>query len=403
MKTIILPAVLAFFILCVPPSLTAQQRGRARDFGIEPGILQPGPWNAITDVEGVRVGHRTLVRGDSVRTGVTVILPHQGNLFQEKVPAAVRVGNGFGKALGFTQVKELGNLETPVALTNTPSVFTAANALVDYTLSRPGNEAVRSVNPVAGETNDSWLNDIRGRHVREEDIREALSAAVPGPVPEGNVGAGTGTSCLGFKGGIGTSSRKLPESRGGYTVGVLVQTNFGGILTINGAPVGEELGNHYLADATEAGSAESSPDGSGSDDSGASGPGVDGSCMIVIATDAPLSARNLERLAGRSFLALGRVGSFMSNGSGDYAIAFSTHPGCRIPYRSDAPVGQFPDLGNDFLSPLFLAVVEATEEAVYNSLFMAEDMEGVRGHRMLALPLDRTLEILDRYGARNTQ
>jgi D-aminopeptidase len=259
-------------------------------------------------------------------------------------------------------------------------VFTAASALVDYTLSRPGNEAVRSVNPVAGETNDGWLNDIRGRHVREEDIWEALSAAVQGPVAEGNVGAGTGTTCLGFKGGIGTSSRKLPESQGGYTVGVLVQTNFGGILTINGAPVGEELGNHYLADVSPT--------------------AADGSCMIVIATDAPLSARNLERIAGRSFLALGRVGSFMSNGSGDYAIAFSTHSGCRIPYRSDVPVRQFPDLGNDFLSPLFLAVVEATEEAVYNSLFMAEDMEGVQGHRMLALPLDRTLEILDRYGAR---
>jgi len=395
MRTITLPAVLAFLLLCVPPLLTAQQRGRARDFGIEPGILEPGRWNAITDVEGVRVGHRTLVQGDSVRTGVTVILPHQGNLFQDKVPAAVRVGNGFGKALGFTQVRELGNLETPVALTNTLSVFTAANALVDYTLSQPGNETVRSVNPVAGETNDGWLNDIRGRHVHEEDIREAISAAAPGPVAEGNVGAGTGTSCLGFKGGIGTSSRKLPESRGGYTVGVLVQTNFGGILTINGAPVGEELGNHYLADADRAGS-----EGYGQD---RSGPGVDGSCMIVIATDAPLSARNLERVAGRSFLALGRVGSFMSNGSGDYAIAFSTHPGCRIPYRSDVPVRQFPDLGNDFLSPIFLAVVEATEEAVYNSLFMAEDMEGVQEHRMMALPLDRTLEILDRYGARIKQ
>jgi D-aminopeptidase len=312
------------------------------------------------------------------------------------------VGNGFGKALGFTQVRELGNLETPVALTNTLSVFTAANALVDYTLFQPGNETVRSVNPVAGETNDGWLNDIRGCHVCEADIRGALSTAATGPVAEGNVGAGTGTTCLGFKGGIGTSSRKLPESRGGYTVGVLVQTNFGGILTINGAPVGEELGNHYLADADRAGSEGHGPDGSGPGDPGASGPGVDGSCMIVIATDAPLSARNLERLAGRSFLALGRVGSFMSNGSGDYAIAFSTHPGCRIPYRSDAPVRQFPDLGNDFLSPLFLAVVEATEEAVYNSLFMAEDMEGVGGHRMPGLPLDRTLEILDRYGARNS-
>jgi D-aminopeptidase len=390
MRTISFPVVLTLILLSLPGLLVAQQRGRARDFGIEPGILEPGPWNAITDVDGVRVGHRTLVLGDSVRTGVTVVLPHEGNLFQDKVPAAVRVGNGFGKALGFTQVKELGNLETPVALTNTLSVFTAANALVDHTLSRAGNETVRSVNPVAGETNDGWLNDIRGRHVQEEDVLAALSSADTGQVAEGNVGAGTGTTCLGFKGGIGTSSRMLPESQGGYTVGVLVQTNFGGILTIHGAPVGEELGNQYLADANR----------TGPDDSEASGPGADGSCMIVIATDAPLSARNLERLAGRSFLALGRVGSFMSNGSGDYAIAFSTHPGCRISYRSDARVLQVPDLGNDFLSPLFLAVVEATEEAVYNSLFMAEDMEGVQGHRMQALPLDRALEILDRYGAR---
>ncbi len=388
MKKQVLHIALALFYLSMPGLLTAQQRGRARDFGIEPGILEPGTWNAITDVEGVRVGHQTLIREDSVRTGVTVILPHGGNLFQEKVPAAVRVGNGFGKALGFTQVKELGNLETPVALTNTLSVFTAANTLLSYTLSLPGNERVRSVNPVAGETNDGWLNDIRGRHVQEEDVLEALSAAGTGPVAEGNVGAGTGTSCLGFKGGIGTASRRVPDSQGGYTVGVLVQTNFGGILTINGAPVGEELGNHYLADIR------------GLHGPVGAGPGVDGSCMIVIATDAPLSARNLERLAGRSFLALGRVGSFMSNGSGDYAIAFSTHPGCRIPYRTDARVRQVPDLGNDFLSPLFLAVVEATEEAVYNSLFMAEDMEGIRGHRMQALPLDRTLEILDRYGAR---
>lgn len=358
----------------------AQERGRARDFGIEPGILETGPWNAITDVSGVSVGHRTLVRGDSVRTGVTVIVPHEGNLFQEKVPAAVRVGNGFGKAVGFTQVEELGNLETPIALTNTLNVFTVAGALVDYMLSLPGNETVRSVNPVAGETNDGWLNDIRGRHVQEEDLLEALSQAGSGPVAEGNVGAGTGTQCLGFKGGIGTSSRRLSESLGGYTVGVLVQTNFGGILTINGAPVGEELENYYMADGGEH--------------------KVDGSCMIVIATDAPLSARNLSRLASRSFLALGRVGSFMSNGSGDYAIAFSTHMDCRIPYQADTKIQQMPELGNDSMSPLFLAVVEATEEAVYNSLFMAEDMKGYRGHIMQAIPIDRTLEILDSHGVR---
>lgn len=356
----------------------AQERGRARDFGIEPGILMPGKWNAITDVEGVSVGHRTLIIGDSIRTGVTVIRPHSGNLFLEKVPAAVSVGNGFGKALGFTQVRELGNLETPIALTNTLSVFTVADALVDYMLSLPWNEAVCSVNPVVGETNDGWLNDIRGRHVRKEQVIEALSSCSEGPVAEGNVGAGTGTLCLGFKGGIGTSSRKVSDTQGGYTVGVLVQTNFGGILTIRGAPVGEELKHHYLAKETAH--------------------QVDGSCMIVIATDAPLSARNLERLAKRSFLALGRVGSFMSNGSGDYAIAFSTHPECRISYHADQPLEHAPNLGNESMTPLFLAVVEATEEAIYNSLFMAEDMTGHKGRKEEALPLDRTLEILERYG-----
>jgi D-aminopeptidase len=358
----------------------AQDRGRARDFGIEPGILASGKWNAITDVEGVSVGHKTLIRGDSVRTGVTVIRPHSGNLFMEKVPAAVSVGNGFGKAIGFTQVRELGNLETPVALTNTLSVFTVANALVDHTLSLPGNESVRSVNPVAGETNDGWLNDIRGRHVEKQHVLEALSIASEGPVEEGNVGAGTGTLCLGFKGGIGTSSRKVSDTQGGYTVGVLVQTNFGGILSINGAPVGEELKNHYLAQH--------------------SSHQVDGSCMIVIATDAPLSSRNLERLASRSFLALGRVGSFMSNGSGDYAIAFSTHPECRVLYNPDQAIDTVPELSNENMSPLFLAVVEATEEAIYNSLFMAEDMEGQKGRMMKALPVESTLEIMDRYRAR---
>jgi D-aminopeptidase len=364
----------------LPSLLIAQERGRARDFGVEPGILSPGQWNAITDVSGVQVGHKTLIREDNVRTGVTVILPHEGNLFMEKVPAAVSVGNGFGKAIGFTQVQELGNLETPIALTNTLSVFSVAGSLVEYMLALPGNEEVRSVNPVAGETNDGWLNDIRGRHVHEKDVLDAIASASAGPVPEGNVGAGTGTLCLGFKGGIGTSSRVLSDSRGGYTVGVLVQTNFGGILRINGAPVGEALKNHYMA--------------------GIDSYKVDGSCMIVIATDAPLSDRNLERLAKRSFLALGRVGSFMSNGSGDYAIAFSTHPDCRIPYRSVDQVRSMPDLDNDQLSPLFLAVVEATEEAIYNSLFMAEDMDGQKGRRMPAIPIELSLEILDEHGAR---
>jgi len=371
---------LMYLVMLFPLMVGAQDRGRARDFGIESGILSPGKWNAITDVAGVSVGHTTIKHGDSIRTGVTVIRPHPGNLFMEKVPAAVSVGNGFGKAIGFTQVKELGNLETPLALTNTLSVFTVADALVDNTLSLTGNESVRSVNPVAGETNDGWLNDIRGRHVRKQHLFEALSNTTGGPVEEGNVGAGTGTLCLGFKGGIGTSSRKVSNTYGGYTVGVLVQTNFGGILRINGAPVGEECKNHYLAQRSTH--------------------QVDGSCMIVIATDAPLSARNLERLAKRSFLALGRVGSFMSNGSGDYAIAFSTHPECRIAYHPDRPVESPPELSNDSMSPLFLAVVEATEEAIYNSLFMAEDMQGQKGRMMKALPVESTLEILDGYNAR---
>ncbi len=371
---------LYFIMVLLPSLLFAQERGRARDFGIEPGMLTPGEWNAITDVSGVKVGHKTLIRGENVRTGVTVILPHDGNLFMEKVPAAVSVGNGFGKAIGFTQIQELGNLETPIALTNTLNVFSVAGALVDYMLALPANEEVRSVNPVAGETNDGWLNDIRGRHVQQSDVLEALANASTGSVSEGNVGAGTGTLCLGYKGGIGTSSRVLSDSRGGYTVGVLVQTNFGGILSINGAPVGAALDNYYKAALDDY--------------------QVDGSCMIIVATDAPLSARNLERLAKRSFLALGRVGSFMSNGSGDYAIAFSTHPGCRIPYKAQESVRTVSELGNDQLSPLFLAVVEATEEAIYNSLFMAEDMVGQKGRRIRALPLEQTLEILDQHGAR---
>jgi len=371
---------LCYLLMLIPFLTWAQDRGRARDFGIKPGIMVPGRMNAITDVEGVSVGHKTLIRGDSIRTGVTVIRPHGGNLFMEKVPAAVSVGNGFGKALGFTQVRELGNLETPVALTNTLSVFTVANGLVDHILSLSGNESLRSVNPVAGETNDGWLNDIRGRYVEERHVLEAISTASRGQVEEGNVGAGTGTTCLGYKGGIGTSSRKLSGAQGGYTVGVLVQTNFGGLLTIQGVPVGEELKKQQLTQDTP--------------------PKEDGSCMIVIACNAPLSARNLERLAKRSFLALGRVGSYMSNGSGDYAIAFSTHPGCRIPYNPDKAVETALDLSNESMSPLFLAVVEATEEAIYNSLFMAEDMSGQKGRVENALPLQPVLEILDKHNAR---
>lgn len=357
----------------------AQNRLRARELGIKSGILTPGKFNAITDVKGVSVGHKTLIIGDSIRTGVTVILPHQGNIFHEKVPAAIFVGNGFGKAIGTTQIEELGNIETPIALTNTLNAFLVANALVDYSLSIPENASIRSVNPVVGETNDGWLNDIRGRHVKSSDVLEAIQSAGMGVVEEGNVGAGTGTRCLGFKGGIGTSSRVLPKEKGGYTVGVLVQTNFGGILTIDGVPIGEELNNYYMANDVPY--------------------VVDGSCMMIIATDAPLSARNLKRLAKRSFLAFGRVGSFSSNGSGDYSIAFSTHPDLRIPYYSEEKLRTIPDVPNDKMSPLFLAVVEACEEAIYNSLFMANDMQGQKGRIMKALPIKKTLKIMDKYKA----
>lgn len=361
----------------------SQNKVRARDLGIEPGILTPGKLNAITDVNGVSVGHKSLIIGDSIRTGVTIILPHQGNIFQNKVPAAVYVGNGFGKAIGFTQIEELGNLETPIALTNTLNSFIVANALIDYTLSVSGNAKIRSINPVVGETNDGWLNDIRGRHVRKKDVFEAISNASTGRVEEGNVGAGVGTRCLGFKGGIGTSSRVLPKDKGGYTVGVLVQTNFGGVLTINGAPVGEELNNYYMANDVPY--------------------VVDGSCMIIIATNAPLSHRNLKRLAKRTYLAFGKVGSFSSNGSGDYTIAFSTNTYNRIPYNAKEHELKTKEVVNDHMSPLFLAAVEATEEAIYNSLFMANDMVGQKGRIIKALPIDKTLKILDKYNARIKQ
>ncbi len=371
---------LILVVTIVSFALTVYAQKRARDYGIAPGILTPGKWNAITDVSGVLVGQETLIIGDSIRTGVTVIKPHPGNVFLEKVPAAVFVGNGFGKAVGFTQINELGNIETPVALTGTLNTFLVANSLIDYTLSIPENAGVRSVNPVVGETNDGWLNDVRGRHVHSTEVFKALKSAHSGAVAEGNVGAGTGTRCLGFKGGIGTSSRVLPHEKGGYTVGVLVQTNFGGILTINGAPVGKEMNNFYMANDVPY--------------------VVDGSCMIVIATDAPLSARNLKRLAKRSFLAFGKVGSFSSNGSGDYSIAFSTAPACRIKYGEKEIEQTIPQVSNNFMSPLFLAVVEATEEAIYNSLFMASDMTGQKGRFMKALPIPETLKILDKYNAR---
>jgi D-aminopeptidase len=359
------------------------QRPRARDIGIAPGVLSPGPWNAITDVDGVRIGQVTLIEGDSIRTGVTVVLPHAGNLFQEKVPAAIYVGNAFGKLVGSTQVEELGFIETPIVLTNTLSVWEAADAVVTHTLSLLGNEDVRSVNPVVGETNDGYLNDIRGRHIKEEHVLAAIRGAETGPVDEGSVGAGTGTICFGFKGGIGTSSRRLPDSLGGYMLGVLVQSNFGGVLQMDGLPVGEELGRFYLR-----GDVEGSTEGSDS---------PDGSIMMVVATDAPLGTHGLTRLARRAMLGLSRTGSPSTHGSGDFVIAFSTASELRSAYRSESLTEGAPVLRGNALSPLFEAAVETTEEAIYNSLLKATTVTGREGRIVEALPIDRLLEIGKKY------
>jgi D-aminopeptidase len=359
-------------------------RPRASDLGLKVGILSTGALDAITDVAGVEVGHTTIIRGDDVRTGVTAILPHPGNLFREKVPGAVFVGNAFGKLAGSTQVNELGEIETPILLTSTLSVPRVADALIDYMLALSGNEDVESINPLVGETNDGYLNDIRGRHITREDVFAAIKNAKSGAVEEGSVGAGTGTVAFGFKGGIGTSSRRLPPKLGGYTVGVLVQTNFGGVLTIAGAPVGRELGRYYLRE-------ELQQEGSATDRG-------KGSVMIVIATDAPVDARNLKRMAARAMLGLGRTGASGSNGSGDYAIAFSTAQQVRIRSQDKASLRHIEVLQNDAMSPLFLAVIEATEEAVYNSLFRATTITG-RGHTVEALPIEKTTEILKKYGA----
>lgn len=358
-------------------------RPRARELGIAPGIFAPGRHNAITDVAGVRVGHATAWEGDSIRSGVTVVLPHGGNLFEERVPAAIHVINGFGKLLGVTQVRELGELETPIALTCTLCVWRVADAMVGHLLEAPGMGDVRSINAVVGETNDGYLNDIRSRPVGREHLLAALEAADDGAVREGAVGAGTGTRAFGWKGGIGTSSRVLPRELGGWTVGVLVQTNFGGVLEILGAPVGRELGRYIFRDQVER-------TGDGEKDPG------DGSIMIVVATDAPLGARNLERLALRATHGLARTGSPSTNGSGDYVIAFSTAEAVRRPRgdRTPKPVSELP---NDGMSPLFQAVVEATEEAIYNSLFRAVTVSGHRG-TVEALPLEQTMAILREYG-----
>ncbi|MFC0775792.1 DmpA family aminopeptidase [Terrimonas alba] len=355
----------------------SQGRGRLSDYKIKIGVLAKGKLNAITDVAGVKVGHTTLIKADSIRTGVTAILPHDGNLFQQKVPAAVFVGNGFGKLAGVTQVQELGNIESPVILTNTLNVSTGIEGVTRYTLSQAGNENVQSVNAVVGETNDGYLNDIRGRHVKSDDVIQAIQHAQAGAVAEGNVGAGTGTVCFGFKGGIGTSSRVIPQSLGGYTVGVLVQTNFGGVLQIDGVPVGEELKKFYLSDRLN------DP--------------VDGSCMIVVATDAPLDSRNLERLAKRAFMGLAKTGGIASNGSGDYVIAFSTHQSVRVLHESRELLQSQNVLRNDETSPLFMAAIEATGEAILNSLFKAETMRGKNGRTIEALPLEKVIPLLKKY------
>ncbi|MCP3957231.1 MAG: P1 family peptidase [bacterium] len=391
-----------------------QHRPRIRDLGVRPGVLPTGELNAITDVAGVRVGHQTVRKGKSVRTGVTAIVPHGGDLFRYKTPAAVYVGNGFGKAAGFLQVAELGTLETPIVLTNTLSVGRAVEAVIDWTLAQPNNQDVRSVNAVVGETNDGYLNDITGMYVRKKHVIAAIESAQVGPVAEGSVGAGTGTSAFGWKGGIGTSSRKLPPSLGSYTVGVLVQTNFGGVLTVDGAPVGEELGQYsfreeleamaaYAAEqvaaaaakeaaAAAAKEADSAPEDSAPVDSTPAESG-DGSCMIVVATDAPLSPRNLERVARRAVLGLARTGSFLSNGSGDFVIAFTT----KNRTRADAAgVRRIEDLPNNRMSPIFLATVEAVEEAVYNSLTRATTVKGYKGHVREAIPIRDLRQALKR-------
>ena len=363
------------FILLAFGDVLAQKR--VRDYGIEIGVLSPGIHNAITDVQGVLVGHVTLIEGDKVRTGVTAVVPHDKNIFQDKVPGAIYIGNGFGKLAGFSQVEELGNIETPIILTNTLSVAQGLEGLIDYTLSFDKNKEVKSVNGVVGETNDGGLNEIQGRHVKKEHVVEAIRKAKSGKVEEGSVGAGTGTICFGFKGGIGTSSRVLPKELGGYTVGVLTQTNFGGVLQIDGVPVGEELGRYAYKNAIEG--------------------SVDGSCMMVVATDAPLDARNLKRLAKRAIMGLAKTGGIASNGSGDYVIAFSTNESIRVPYQSE-PTKAYTYLNNDYMSPLFMATIEATEEAIINSLFAAKEVGNLRnGNEVKPLPIEKVLDTFRKY------
>ncbi len=391
MRTLLLVVSLGLHLVYTHPlAAQAPDRARARDLGITVGIFETGLNNAITDVEGVLVGQVTVNEGDSVRTGVTAIRPHPGNLYHKRVPAAIHVGNGFGKLIGITQVHELGELETPILLTCTLCVWRAADGMTSWLLEQEGMENVRSINPVVGETNDGGLNDIRSRPVNEVHVREALNAATSGPVAEGSVGAGRGTSAFGWKGGIGTSSRVLPTSLGGYSVGVLVQSNFGGILSVDGAPVGQELGQYAFRAQVDPRDGEDpalAPEEERQSES-------QGSIMIVVATDAPLSPLSLERLAKRALMGLARTGSYASNGSGDYVIAFSTADDVR---RSPGDqVRRIEDLANDRMSGLFQAVLEATEESVYNSLFQATSVTSRSGTRV-ALPMAETLEVLRRY------
>ena len=372
MKRYLLFLSLCLLLGCV--TLDAQQHKTLREWGFPTGIFETGQYNAITDVPGVTVGHVTLIEGDSVRTGVTAIVPHQGDIFRNKVPAAIHVGNGFGKLVGITQVRELGNIETPIVLTNTLSVAAGIEGLVRYTLMQPGNRDVRSVNAIVGETNDGRLNDIRGMHVTPQMVIDAINGAHGGPVEQGNVGAGTGTICFGFKGGIGTSSRVLPESLGGYNIGVLVQTNYGGILEIDGVQVGQRLHKHDFINHVR--KAEN----------------VDGSCMMVVITDAPLDSRNLERVAKRAMMGMAKTGGIASNGSGDYVIALSVAPDNLI--SDNAKMVTSTVLANGEMSSIFAATIEATAEALWNSLFMADPMTGRNGNHVDALPVEQVLEML---------
>jgi len=364
------------------------QPTRARAIGLAPGIFTPGPYNAITDVAGVRVGHATMTGGDSVRSGVTAIMPHPGDLYRDRVPAALHVGNGFGKLLGVTQLRELGELETPILLTCTLCIWQAGDALAQWMLAKPENGGVRSINPVVGETNDGQLNATRQRPGLAEAVRSALAAASDGPVAEGSVGAGHGTVMFGWKGGIGTASRRLPASLGGYTVGVLVQGNYGGVLQMAGVPVGPLLGR-YAFQRDVAPAKRTIPPGDPQAEHG------DGSCMIVVATDAPILARNLERFGARAIMGLARTGSSASNGSGDYVLAFSTAP--RVRRSPDAAMTTNDELGNDAMSALFQAVTEATEEALYNAMLMATPVES-RAGRVMPLPVDSVRQLLRARG-----